>query len=838
MNETMAPKYLTTTYRKVSSKVPAATRPLKELVEVWHRNTPVWIEKLTDPRVDAGELKMSQALSTLCASFDGARRGDFVTGRNPWVLLDVDDDATKMMPSDYTAIHATFALAYQLARNEHIVLAAPSFRGFGLRVLVKVDPWQTSEEYYAAWLAAETRMSGWLKRKGLLLVVDQAAKDFNRGTFPCLVGHETIVRYDATPLSWTLPMPSSMPPAGTVDYSRWSIERGLHTVMSLPQSFADNRDDWLTVLCAVKAEYGEDGVGIARQFSQRSSKYGSDTAFDRDWRSLSPEGGRTGRSMTWFERECGIRWSPETIKPVDHALLRSAPTPNVASAASNDAKTAGKPSEEVSVPTEAGVWHPLDADDWVVLADLVPTLGLFHGDAVRCAVSPTAALFMVVSTVGLAMPHDPLEGVHESPIPRPQRLSSVGGYYGNPPQPLCSYLVVLGGPASGKTRAARYGLPARDVALVNAPPSGQALAQSVLNACRVVKTDDEVDGHELRSPNFLVHYDEATVFDAYMAGQHGGGLKGALSSVFFGDPKLISQAAATQDANRPYPKGGQHVNVSVVINAQPGTCEQLASDTTGLAARFLWCAPRGSEYVLQAAPPETAAVPFYKKWVPKYDRPYSINFDGLANREILLASQLTALIDEQGSEAYQTIERELSDEFGAAAVDWWVKHGAQHGVAKTVRVAAAITVIAGDDNVTKDHLLAAKLLVAYSDRVRDGYAEWIKQERIDAAIDEQTERRGAMNASQTVWGERADELIERAGNAILRKLERTNNTVLTVTEINNIFNGRQRRELAQASVKVGDAIEQAVTHGRLSRVEGGFRLPTKQDAVTRPHTTA
>ena len=215
---------------------------------------------------------------------------------------------------------------------------------------------------------------------------------------------------------------------------------------------------------------------------------------------------------------------------------------------------------------EASAWSPLSTAEWVELMDYLPMLGQFQKKAIDAGVSPTGALYSAAATVGLGLPFRNINGLFDEDLFDPslnktQNVSRVESYFGNDPMPITSYVVMLGEPGTGKTRAATYASPSTNVTLVNAPTSGQALAQSVLNSARRVQRfeDEKLGtvstekpkrgnagsvGYELTTPNFLIKFDEATVFDAYLAGKHGGGLKGAMSGIFFGDPKLISQAAA------------------------------------------------------------------------------------------------------------------------------------------------------------------------------------------------------------------------------------------------------------------------------------------------------
>ena len=337
-----------------------------------------------------------------------------------------------------------------------------------------------------------------------------------------------------------------------------------------------------------------------------------------------------------------------------------------------------------------------------------------------------------------------------------QKLSTIESFFGNEPLPVTSYLVMLGEPGTGKTRAANFASPVRNVTRVNAPTSGQALAQSVLNnSRRVTNPDDESTvGFEMKTPNYLIHYDEATVFDAYLSGKHGGGLKGALSGVFFGDPKLISQSAATADACRPYPKH-QRVNFAAIINAQPGTCEALASDETGLAARFLWCAVAGSEYVSLDGTPTGGAQRWFSDsgWQPAYDTAFLLELDENARSEIELAVKLSAVATEPDNDIHTHLVAEL-DAIDEGLADWWLSYGGGHNVAKTVRVAAGLAAIEANKTAAIEprHLAAARILISKSETVKTVYAAWLKQQTLEKEIEAATNRRAAGNAAETTLG--------------------------------------------------------------------------------------
>ena len=487
---------------------------------------------------------------------------------------------------------------------------------------------------------------------------------------------------------------------------------------------------------------------------------------------------------------------------------------------------------------ETASWSPLSTAEWVGLMDHVPMLGRFQKSAMDAGVSPTGALYTAVSTVGLALPFRNIDGLFDADLFDPagtktQKLSTIESFFAKEPLPVTSYLAMLGDPGTGKTQAATYASPSRNVELLNAPTSGQALAAGIKRASRLVKNPDDESstGLEMRSPNYLIHYDEATVFDAYLEGKWGGTLKGALSGVFYGEPKKIAQAAATDDANRTYPKH-QRVNVAVVVNAQPGTCAELLADHTGLGSRFLWCAVAGSEYVSLGVTPTGGARNWFQHsgWCPPYDQPFLLELDENARVEIDLVAKLSKVATEPDNDIHTHLVAEL-DAIEEGLAEWWLSYGGGHNVAKTVRVAAGLAAIEANKTAAIEprHLAAARILISKSETVKTAYAAWLKQQTLEKEIEAATNRRAAGNAAETTLGAQQAEATERVISRVISKLDELGNQPHDKRDITNkFFSGRQRTRWATLNVTIGDCLEEAVTKRRLCQnPDGTFELPTE-----------
>ena len=899
------PNWLVTTYKQKDgpgADVPMGTCTLPELIAWWRQHTPAWVKVLTDPTVNFDAFKESQTLTTMNAAFSGSRARDHIAEsliqRNPFVLLDVDDEQSKGRRPVPAAMAATHRLCLDLAADtQHVVLAAPSFRGYGFRVLILVDAWSTPEEYKAAWHTASQRMNGWCVKKGIAqpffdeygdqrltgTYVDVNAKDWNRGTFPCLIKADTPLNMAAVPMSWVMPEPPRPPRlASTSDrFDGWSLARGSHTVMSLPQSYADNRDDWLIVLCAIKAEYGEDGVGIAREFSQRSHKYGSDTAFDRDWRSLKPEvvGGRTGKSLTWFAQKYNIVWAANDSTPtVNHKLLQQVPTPNVAPVAQNSPVLESNPvvptedTEDADTPDIYDYVRCHSNDEWMLLFECEPKLEELYQSAVDAGVSPTGLLDVVTATIGQCLPATPLvPDIDAMNLYRPkqeQKITHIAPFVpGDKGQPIVGYLAVIGDPGKGKTRTVHHGAPYLDVLDVNNPPSGQAIPKRILSACDNVPFPEEIEAQRedskvtpkelaaqikkhtrelvLRKPYVAISIDEASVLDGHAAGKHGKGLVGVLSSLYFGNAMLAAQTAATDEANRPAPKN-QMVSVSAVVNVQPGTARVLAEDDTGLAARFMWSAPMGWEHVQPGRVPDRL-MRRVKRWIDKYEpiheEPYEIAIDDDVWGEIHAAGALLDLKNEErhkdGAAVYSASVSHFVELCGRDAFDWWLKHNSPHTVIKVVRQAAAIATIGCRAEITAADMRAARCRVALSDGNRDGYRQYLELVKEEEGVTEQTLRLQSTRAATAGIDNEHNTVTVSIVNSVIRLLSsKPELTVATKTDINRHFGGNHKKRWQKVGVTLDEALVKACENGLLVKVDGGYRLPTKQEVANRPHTTA
>ena len=88
---------------------------------------------------------------------------------------------------------------------------------------------------------------------------------------------------------------------------------------------ADDRDTWVRVAMAIKAEFGDEGFGTWDAWSQTAGNYEERAARDV-WRSVRPDGGVTIATLMHLAREYG--WQSRSSRSLSPAVSRRLPMTN------------------------------------------------------------------------------------------------------------------------------------------------------------------------------------------------------------------------------------------------------------------------------------------------------------------------------------------------------------------------------------------------------------------------------------------------------------------------------------------------------------------------------
>ena len=520
----------------------------------------------------------------------------------------------------------------------------------------------------------------------------------------------------------------------TLKVLKYSVEEVKAILEAIPAEYCDNRDTWLTLLMSIKNELNGEGKAVGLAWSKTSKNYGSDTSFNKDWRSLEDNrsDGVTGATLNWYAK----KYAPNIYGQWRRRCAKAS------SVAADD----------------YGVKY-LSEEQWQSLIEQVPDLGRLRRLAIESNVSPTGALFAMCATV----PH--MLGFGGWGI-------RVEGYFGNKPQPLSTCLTVFGTPGKGKSKVMEWVKPPHDrddiqeyCMIQSGATSGQSFAkafvrnmalngkgikkhQEYLDACKnsdgKAPKAPEYDVHTeqyITKPNLLVTFDEANIFDQAVEGtNHGKGLIGVVCGGFFGSATNISQMAATDEANRILPRNTP-IQIGVWVNAQPHTAIGLMNDTTGLTERFLLIAMSPGEYYTRRDinSEEKVWSELLKDWKPPRQIKLMPAYAGASLSDVdgsilfvEIAKELKVFLDHVSSgkildgEVGMEAECEhLDDLIGDPA---WCEIEGEHSLAILVRLAACIALYVGETVVERNHLEAALIMVKYSQENKVGYNEYCKAE--------------------------------------------------------------------------------------------------------------
>lgn len=518
----------------------------------------------------------------------------------------------------------------------------------------------------------------------------------------------------------------------------------------------------------------------------------------------------------------------------------------------------------VGVDPPDGLWSTFSDEEWSVMADAVPEIGDYRAKALLCGQSPTAAIWATWATIGAALPSTPAENVRnfrrggdgEEPLEFgyehpfiPQKVSRLVSLFGKSPQPITSYLCVLGAPGQGKSEAVRWASPFLSAAeeLIT-PCSGQAITTRLnSNSLKVYPKKTDKDGEkvvddtsggfglELQAPNYVAFFDEAAEFDKLLNGS-GANLPAAFNKAFFGEPHKLAQAAATADANRAVPGANQRINVGLVLCAQPGTLRGVVADGKGFRDRLWWCAMSGGETNDEL--PEAEVKRWFAGWRPPFTQPFTVGVDP-GVRDYLDAAML--LVRMRGCDGDPKFERRydrLRIIESKTDADWWLSDGGTHGVARVARLAASICLMAGRDTVAINDLRAAMIAAKYSATTLKRYETWLRVFSVNDDASQITSRELAKKVSEPQVLSAAfaiNELRDKIADRILRKLAADKRSTVPRRDVCRSFGPSWGAKIAEhPGVTIPGVLDELIRIGRVVvEADKTLRTLTPQEEAQR-----
>ena len=620
------------------------------------------------------------------------------------------------------------------ARPE-IVVAYPSSSGYGVHALAAGPVVKTKAEHKSAWLQLIPKFVEGLNLLDIIKL-DYAGKDVNRRLFIPYIDEEyRKVKSDPKPFEMPVINDRSFVYSSTAPFKFTADE--VSTILdSLPTDYREDYSQWIKVICMVKAELEDTDVArrVLVNWSKGSPKYNSDKDFYGEkstFNGLDPykDGGINGASLTYLAKK--------------HC-------PNVVLAARHRSLADFKPEY-----TEYGC-APLGDDIFAEVSDLVPEIGEIRKQAIDDGISPTAAVFAVLTTVSQYAGW----GVR------------VEGYNSHPDQPISSNLVVLAPSGKGKSAAMTWAIARYDredlwqyAAVATNVTSGQAFVSAYLRQTKLSDSGrsklkewqeanedkkqhersekplmDEDKDYIVTKPNMIVTFDEVSNFDQVTAGsKHGDGLMGTVNASTYGVAAHINQVAATDVANRHIPISTP-IQIGTWINCQPGLGSALLDKVNGFTNRFLVISPSPTEHfkipeIGVENKPRKPNNPFDNWKPPALEAEYGISMVRLNPEVHEFLSNVDELrkISDSSSEAHAVDRKILEERIGD---DRWGKMENPHILPFVVRLASAMALYAGDSKVERCHLDAALPLAIYSNDSKEAYRKYLSTKTVTGKVGE------------------------------------------------------------------------------------------------------